>query len=241
MPSLNIGIPRHIAVIMDGNGRWAKEKGQNRVFGHKNALKAVRETIEGSAELGVKYLTLYAFSSENWKRPKLEISVLMELLISTIKKELKTLNENKIRLIAIGDISALPKSGQAELAKAIEITKNNNRMTLVLALSYGARLEITHAVKDIVSDVKNGKILEDEINEDLLSKYLSTREIPDPDLLIRTSGECRVSNFLLWQIAYSELLFIDKYWPDFRKKDLNEAIATYQKRERRFGRISEQI
>lgn len=232
----NLSIPKHIAVIMDGNGRWAKEKGKSRIFGHRNALKAVRETIEGSAECGVEYLTLYAFSSENWNRPKFEISALMELLVSSIKKELKTLNKNKIRLMVIGEIDNLPEIGQIELAKAIESTKDNDRMTLILALSYGSRLEITHAVKNIVADVKAGNIMEEDIDEKLFSKYLSTREIPDPDLLIRTSGECRVSNFLLWQIAYSELLFVDKYWPDFRKEDLNKAISTYQKRERRFGK-----
>ena len=239
--SENFVVPSHIAVIMDGNGRWAKEKGKARIFGHKNALTAVRETIEGCAEIGVDYLTLYAFSSENWNRPKLEVAALMELLVSSIRKELKNLNKNKIRLLAIGDISALPKKGQKELATAIESTKDNDRMTLVLALSYGSRSEIVGAVKEIISDVKNGEISEQDIDEAKFGQYLATRFIPDPDLLIRTSGENRISNFLLWQIAYSELLFVDKYWPDFRKEDLNEAIKVYQKRERRFGKTSEQI
>ncbi|MGB0805497.1 MAG: isoprenyl transferase [Salibacteraceae bacterium] len=238
---LHSNIPEHIAVIMDGNGRWAKEKGKARIFGHKNALTAVRETIESSAEIGVKYLTLYAFSSENWNRPRLEVAALMELLVSTIKKELKSLNKNNIRLKAIGDISALPKKGQAELAAAIESTKSNSRMTLVLALSYGSRSEIIEATKKIAIDVKNGEILESDIDEEVFERYLATNSIPDPDLLIRTSGETRISNFLLWQIAYSELLFVDKFWPDFRKEDLIEAVSVYQKRERRFGKTSEQI
>lgn len=234
-------IPNHIAVIMDGNGRWAKEKGKARIFGHKNALTAVRETIERSAEVGVKYLTLYAFSSENWNRPKLEVAALMELLVSSIKKELNNLNKNGIRLMAIGDISALPSKGQRELSAAIENTKNNERMTLVLALSYGSRAEIIKAVRDISHDVKNGEISEEDIDELTFGKYLATQSMPDPDLLIRTSGESRISNFLLWQIAYSELLFVDKFWPDFRKEDLDNAISNYQKRERRFGKTSEQI
>lgn len=234
-------VPSHVAVIMDGNGRWAKEKGKARIFGHKNALTAVRETIEGAAEVGVKYLTLYAFSSENWNRPKLEVAALMELLVSSIRKELVTLNENDIRLLAIGDISALPKKGQKELKGAMESTKNNQRMTLILALSYGARAEILEATKRIATDVKNGEISVDDIDENRFEQYLATDSIPDPDLLIRTSGETRISNFLLWQIAYSELLFVEKYWPDFRKEDLNKAIEVYQKRERRFGKTSEQI
>jgi undecaprenyl diphosphate synthase len=234
-------VPSHIAVIMDGNGRWAKEKGKARIFGHKNALTAVRETIEGAAEMGVKYLTLYAFSSENWNRPKLEVAALMELLISSIRKELATLNQNDIRLLAIGDISSLPKKGQKELKAAIDSTKENKRMTLILALSYGSRAEIISAAKQIASDVKNGEISIDDIDENRFEQYLATDSIPNPDLLIRTSGETRISNFLLWQIAYSELLFIEKYWPDFRKEDLSKAIEVYQKRERRFGKTSEQI
>lgn len=234
-------VPTHIAVIMDGNGRWAKEKGKARIFGHKNALTAVRETIEGSAEIGVKFLTLYAFSSENWNRPRLEVIALMELLVSSIKKELKTLQKNKIKLQAIGDLSLLPSKGQRELKSAIEETKDNDRMTLVLALSYGSRDEILSATKQLARDVKNGEISVDDIDEARFSKYLATNSIPDPDLLIRTSGESRISNFLLWQIAYSELLFVDKFWPDFRKEDVFRAIENYQKRERRFGKTSEQI
>lgn len=234
-------IPNHIAVIMDGNGRWAKEKGKPRIFGHKNALTAVRETIEASVEVGVKFLTLYAFSSENWNRPKLEVAALMELLVSSIRKELKSLNKNHIKLQAIGDLSALPRKGQSELSFAIESTKNNTKMTLVLALSYGSRDEILNATRRIASDVKNGEINVDDIDESQFEQYLATHSMPNPDLLIRTSGEHRVSNFLLWQIAYSELLFVDKYWPDFRKDDLYFAVETYQKRERRFGKTSEQI
>tara|TARA_R110002050_G_scaffold290260_1_gene443795 strand:- start:126795 stop:127532 length:738 start_codon:yes stop_codon:yes gene_type:complete len=237
----NEKLPSHIAVIMDGNGRWAKEKGKARIFGHKNALTAVRETIEGCAEAGVKYLTLYAFSSENWNRPKLEVAALMELLVSSIRKELKSLNENDIRLQAIGDLSALPLKGQKELAAAIEDTKKNTKMTLVLALSYGSRAEILNATKNLANDVKNGEIKIADIDESVFEGYLATHSIPDPDLLIRTSGESRISNFLLWQMAYTELLFIDKYWPDFRKEDLFDAIIMYQKRERRFGKTSEQI
>ena len=237
----NLNIPNHIAVIMDGNGRWAKEKGKPRIFGHKNALTAVRETIETCGQLGVKYLTLYAFSSENWKRPKLEVAALMELLVSSIRKELNTLNDNDIKLQAIGDLAALPKKGQRELKFAIESTKSNSKMTLILALSYGSRSEIVNATKRIASDVKNGEINLNDIDESLFERYLATHLVPDPDLLIRTSGENRISNFLLWQIAYSELLFVDKFWPDFRKKDLYSAIEKYQKRERRFGKTSEQI
>ena len=234
-------IPNHIAVIMDGNGRWAKEKGKPRIFGHKNALTAVRETIEASAEIGVKFLTLYAFSSENWNRPRIEVAALMELLVSSIRKELKSLNKNNIRLQAIGNLNELPKKGQKELAFAIESTKNNSRMTLVLALSYGSRDEMLTAIKNVASDVKNGEINIEDIDDSKFEQYLATHSIPDPDLLIRTSGEHRISNFLLWQIAYSELLFVDKFWPDFRKNDLNMAIETYQKRERRFGKTSEQL
>lgn len=233
--------PVHIAVIMDGNGRWAKEKGKPRIFGHKNALTAVRETIEASAEAGVNFLTLYAFSSENWNRPRLEVVALMELLVSSIRKELKSLNENNIRLLAIGNLNDLPKRGQEELAFAIDSTKNNSKMTLVLALSYGSRAEILSATKKLALDVKNGEISIQDIDEKHFEQYLATNSIPNPDLLIRTSGESRISNFLLWQIAYTELLFLDKYWPDFRKQDLFNAIETYQKRERRFGKTSEQV
>lgn len=237
----NTKIPNHIAVIMDGNGRWAKEKGKPRIFGHRNALTAVRETIEASAEIGVKFLTLYAFSSENWNRPRVEVNALMELLVSSIRKELKSLNKNNIRLQAIGNLRSLPKKGQRELADAIESTKKNTRMTLVLALSYGARDELLSGIKKVALDVKNGEINVEDIDEQTFEQYLATHSIPDPDLLIRTSGEHRISNFLLWQIAYSELLFVGKFWPDFRKNDLYMAIETYQKRERRFGQTSEQL
>ncbi|HXB13996.1 MAG TPA: isoprenyl transferase [Bacteroidia bacterium] len=234
-------IPNHIAVIMDGNGRWAKQKGKNRIFGHKNGVKAVRETIEAATELGVKYLTLYAFSTENWNRPKAEVSGLMELLVVTINKEIKTLMENNIALKAIGDLDSLPARTHSELMKAIEKTSKNTKMTLVLALSYSSKWEILNAVKTIADKVERGNITSDEIDEHLFSKHLCTSDFPDPELLIRTSGEHRISNFLLWQIAYTELYFADKLWPDFRKDDFCQAIADYQKRERRFGKTSEQL
>ena len=234
-------LPKHVAVIMDGNGRWAKEHGMPRVFGHRSGVKAVRETAEAAAEIGVEYVTLYAFSTENWNRPKFEVDALMTLLVSTLRGEIRTLNKNNIRLEAIGDLKNLPSKCYKELTEAIEKTKQNTRMTLVLALNYSGRWEITNAVKQIAAEVKAGNIDEAEINNELVNKHLTTSNMPDPELLIRTSGESRVSNFLLWQIAYSELLFIDKYWPDFRKSDLNEAVATYQKRERRFGKTSDQL
>lgn len=234
-------LPRHIAVIMDGNGRWAKSKGAARIFGHKNAVKAVREVTEGCAELGVKYLTLYAFSTENWGRPAEEVSGLMQLLVATIKKELKTLKKNKIRLTTIGDINTLPKGCKDELNEAIELTKDNEGLTLILALSYSGRWEILEAVKRLASDVKKGDVEITEIDNAKFESYLDTKNIPDPELLIRTSGEMRISNFLLWQMAYTEIYFTSKLWPDFRKEDLHEAIISYQKRERRFGRISEQV
>lgn len=234
-------IPKHIAVIMDGNGRWAKSKGHARIFGHKSAIEAVRDVIEGCAELGVGHLTLYAFSTENWNRPKLEVRALMELLVNTIHKEIPTLMKNDIRLSTIGDIEALPKKTKAELLSAIDQTKDNSRMILTLALSYSSRWEILKAVKDIAADVKKGKIDSENIDEESFAQYLATANMPDPDLMIRTSGEYRISNFLLWQMAYTELVFIDKLWPDFRKSDLNKAIQNYQQRERRFGKTSEQI
>ncbi|MTI20708.1 isoprenyl transferase [Fulvivirga sp. RKSG066] len=234
-------LPGHIAVIMDGNGRWAKSKGAERIFGHRNAITAVREVSEASAELGVKYLTLYAFSTENWGRPKTEVMGLMKLLVSTIRGEIKTLQKNNIRLRAIGALDNLPGSCQKELSEAIEQTKNNDGLTLVLALSYSGRWEITEAVKSIAEQVKSGELEASEIDDKLFSKHLSTRDFPDPELLIRTSGEMRISNFLLWQIAYTEIYITDKLWPDFRKEDLYEAILAYQNRERRFGRISEQV
>lgn len=233
-------LPKHIAVIMDGNGRWAKMRGAARIFGHQNAIKAVRDITESCAELGIQYLTLYAFSTENWGRPKIEVDGLMQLLVSTIKKETKTLNKNKIKLATVGDIGNLPGSCQKELAEAIEATSKNTGLTLILALNYSGRWEIVEAVKNISQHVKEGVINVDEINNELIPKYLNTKNIPDPELLIRTSGEMRISNFLLWQVAYTELYITDILWPDFRKENLYEAIVAYQQRERRFGRISEQ-
>lgn len=234
-------LPEHIAIIMDGNGRWAKEKGKHRIFGHKNGVKAVREASEGCAEIGVKHLTLYAFSTENWNRPQGEVSALMELLILTIGKEVKTLQKNNIKLNAIGQINTLPPSCQKALQKAINETQNNTRLTLTLALSYSSRTEITDMVKSIANKVKDGTLDPSEITPQVIDNHLYTHNIPDPELLIRTSGEMRISNFLLWQIAYSELCFIEKYWPEFTKEDLFKAIYDYQNTERRFGMISEQI
>lgn len=234
-------LPKHIAVIMDGNGRWAKNKGAARIFGHKNAITAVREVTEASAELGVGYLTLYAFSTENWGRPKDEVMGLMKLLVSTIRGEIKTLKKNNVRLKAIGALDNLPGSCQKELTEAIEKTKDNTGLTLILALSYSGRWEILEAVKSIASQVESKSLGINDISEELLSNQLKTKEYPDPELLIRTSGEMRISNFLLWQIAYTEIYFTDKLWPDFRKEDLYEAILSFQARERRFGRISEQV
>ncbi len=232
-------LPEHIAVIMDGNGRWARRKGARRIYGHRNAIKAVRETTEGCAELGIKHLTLFAFSTENWGRPKAEVRGLMELLVATIKSESETLLKNNVRLTAIGDIGSLPVKGQRELASGIERTKHNTGLNLILALSYSGRWEIVEAAKKLLKDVKRGIVDEESINADLFSNYLCTSGIPDPELLIRTSGEMRVSNFLLWQLAYTELYITDVLWPDFRKEHLLEAIAAYQKRERRFGNVIE--
>lgn len=234
-------VPNHVAVIMDGNGRWAKQKGKNRLFGHRNGVKAVRETIEAAAEIGVKHVTLYAFSTENWDRPKDEINGLMELLVFTINKEIKTLMENDISLHAIGDLKSLPSVCYRELMKAIEKTSSNKRMKLILALSYSSKWEILNAVRSLAKDVESKKISSAHITEELFSSYLNTAPYPDPELLIRTSGENRISNFLLWQIAYAELYFTEKLWPDFRKEDFYLAIADYQKRERRFGKTSEQL
>ena len=233
-------LPSHIAVIMDGNGRWAKQSGMARLFGHKNGVTAVREITETCAELGVQYLTLYSFSTENWNRPTLEVQGLMMLLVETVHSELKTLQNNNIRLRAIGDLSKLPQRTQDALLDAIDQTKSNTRMTLVLALNYSSRWEILHAVNQIVADTKNGKITSD-ISEAQFSSYLSTADIPDPELLIRTSGEFRISNFLLYQLAYTELHFTSVLWPDFRKNHLFEAILDFQSRERRFGKTSEQL
>lgn len=234
-------LPKHIAVIMDGNGRWAKTQGKPRVFGHKNGVDAVREVTEICAEIGVQYLTLYAFSTENWSRPAAEVGALMALLVEAVRNELKTLNKNNIRLHAIGDLSKLPPASRKALMEGIEATKNNTRMTLVLALNYSSRWEIVQASRLIAEDVKQGKLDPASIDEDVFSSYLSTRDIPDPELLIRTSGEQRISNYLLWQIAYAELYFTEVFWPDFKKKNLLEAILDYQKRERRFGKTSEQL
>jgi undecaprenyl diphosphate synthase len=234
-------LPRHIAVIMDGNGRWAKKKGAMRIFGHKNAVQAVKDVTEGCGELGIKYLTLYAFSTENWSRPKAEIDGLMELLVSTLKQEIKTLMDNQVKLITIGETSNLPADCQKNLEWAIAQTKNNSGLTLMLALSYSGRWEIIKAVKALAQEVEQGKLKANEINEQLFENYLQTSGIPDPELLIRTSGELRVSNFLLWQIAYTELYITPTLWPDFRKDHLYEAIWSYQQRERRFGKTSEQL
>ena len=234
-------LPQHIAIIMDGNGRWAKKQGMLRAFGHENGAKSVKTTVETCARLGVKNLTLYAFSTENWNRPKLEIDTLMKLLVSSLRKELKSLIDNNIRLNTIGNTDKLPKSIQKELAEVMTRTKDNSRMTLTVALSYGSREELTSAVKQISSKVKNNIISIDAIDEAIINEHLYTQNLPDVDLLIRTSGEHRISNFLLWQIAYAELYFTDVLWPDFTEEHLYEAIISYQKRERRFGKTSEQI
>jgi undecaprenyl diphosphate synthase len=234
-------LPQHIAIIMDGNGRWAKERGKQRLFGHQSAIQSVREVSEASAEIGVKYLTLYAFSTENWNRPLAEVSGLMSLLATTITKEVVTMNKNSIKLNAIGDLKSLPKANYEQLMQAIDDTSHNTRMTLTLALSYSGRWDLTQASRRLAEDVKAGKLQPEAVNDQLVSSYLSTAGMPDPELLIRTSGEERISNFLLWQLAYSELYFTSKYWPDFRKADLYEAILNYQGRERRFGKTSEQI
>ena len=234
-------LPKHIAIIMDGNGRWAKEKGFLRAFGHENGTKSVREVVEACSELGVENLTLYAFSSENWNRPKLEVKTLMQLLISSLKKEMSTMQENSIRLDAIGNLNNLPEKVQKELLYVIEATKENKNMNLTLALSYGSRDEIVDVTKQICDKVKNKIISIENIDDTLINQHLYTRNLPDVDLLIRTSGEKRISNFLLWQIAYAELYFTDVYWPDFVKENLYEAVIDYQNRERRFGKTSEQL
>lgn len=234
-------LPKHLAIIMDGNGRWAKQKGMLRAFGHEKGTKSVRTTVETCARLGIENLTLYAFSTENWNRPKLEVETLMKLLISSLRSELKTLLDNNIRLNTIGNLDKLPKSAQKELKEVIEKTKGNTRMTLTLALNYGSREEIVTAIKEIALKVKNNIILIDGVDESIINQHLYTQNLPDVDLLIRTSGEHRISNFLLWQIAYAELYFTDVLWPDFKEEDLYQAIISYQKRERRFGKTSEQI
>jgi undecaprenyl diphosphate synthase len=234
-------LPKHLAIIMDGNGRWAKQKGLLRAFGHENGTKSVRVTVEACAKLGIENLTLYAFSTENWNRPKLEVDTLMRLLIASLKKELETLEKNNIRLNCIGNIDLLPSKAKKELLAVMEKTKNNSRMTLTLALSYGSREELLNAVKIISNKVKNNIISIDTLDESIINQHLYTHNLPDVDLVIRTSGEHRISNFLLWQIAYAEFYFTDVLWPDFKEDDLYEAIISYQKRERRFGKTSEQI
>ena len=237
----NENLPKHLAIIMDGNGRWAKQRGKLRVFGHENGVKAVRSTVENCAKLGIDFLTLYAFSTENWKRPRLEVETLMKLLVSTLKKELSTLNKNNIRLNAIGNIQSLPKKAYLELQEVMAKTKSNSGMTLTLALSYGSREELKQAIRCLATKVKNNIISPENIDETVINSHLYTHNLPDVDLLIRTSGERRISNFLLWQIAYAELYFIDAFWPDFSEEHLVEAILNYQNRERRFGKISEQL
>jgi len=234
-------LPKHLAIIMDGNGRWAKQKGLFRSMGHENGSKAVREIVEACAEISIPFLTLYAFSTENWNRPKLEVDLLMKLLVSSLKKEIETLTKNNIKLNAIGNLEALPKKAKKELQDVIENTKNNTRMTLTLALSYGSREEITKTIREISVKVKNGLISPSEIDESVINDHLYTKDLPDVDLLIRTSGEQRISNFLLWQIAYAELYFTETLWPDYTKNHLFEAILNYQNRERRFGKTSEQL
>ncbi len=234
-------LPKHISIIMDGNGRWAKQKGLLRAFGHEEGTKAVRDVVEGCAEIGVENLTLYAFSTENWSRPKREVDTLMRLLVSSLKKEIKTLSKNNIKLNAIGNIDSLPKKAQKELKEVIDKTAANTHMTLTLALSYGSREEIIHMVRDISEKVKNNELSSQAIDESIINEHLYTQNLPDVDMMIRTSGEQRISNFLLWQMAYAELYFTDVLWPDFRKENLFEAIYEYQKRERRFGKTSEQI
>ena len=234
-------IPKHVAVIMDGNGRWAKDKGMNRIFGHKNAITAVRDTIEAAAEIGTEAITLYAFSTENWKRPKLEVNALMGLLINSLNKELSTLQKNEVRLNTIGDINTLPNNAQKTLKEVVSKTKNNKKIVLTLALSYGAREEIVNTIKNISKKVVNKELIIEEIDEKIINNHLYTFNLPDVDLMIRTSGEQRISNFLLWQMAYAELYFTNILWPDFRKEHFYDAIIEYQNRERRFGKTSEQI
>jgi undecaprenyl diphosphate synthase len=234
-------LPKHLAIIMDGNGRWAKQQGLLRVIGHENGTKSVREVVEASAEIGIKNLTLYAFSTENWNRPKIEVRTLMKLLVKSLKKEIKTLQDNNIKLSAIGNLNDLPKKAHRELHEVIEKTKENKAMTLTLALSYGSREELINVVKELSNKVKNNIISSDSIDESIINKHLYTQNLPDVDLLIRTSGEQRISNFLLWQIAYAELYFTPILWPDFKKADLYDALIEYQNRERRFGKTSEQL
>jgi len=234
-------LPVHIAIIMDGNGRWAKEQGQDRLFGHYQGVESVRNIVEGCAELGIEYLTLYAFSTENWDRPEYEVVGLMELLVKTIRNEVESLHKNNIKLHVIGDMTMLPEYARKELQEALEFTENNTGLNLVMALSYSGRWELLNAVKNIAYEVEKGKLAVEEISQATLQKYLCTSNFPDPELMIRTSGEYRISNFLLYQLAYAELYFTDVRWPEFRKKNLYEAILDYQNRERRFGKTSEQV
>ncbi len=234
-------LPRHIAIIMDGNGRWAKEQGQDRLFGHYHGVESVRNIVEGCAELGIEYLTLYAFSTENWDRPEYEVIGLMELLVKTIRNEVESLHKNNIKLHVIGDMNMLPDYDRRELKEALDFTKNNTGLNLVMALSYSGRWELLNAVKNIANEVEKGKLAVEEIDQSTLQRYLCTSNFPDPELMIRTSGEYRISNFLLYQLAYAELYFTSVRWPEFRKKNLYEAILDYQSRERRFGKTSEQI
>lgn len=234
-------LPRHIAIIMDGNGRWAKEQGQDRLFGHVQGVESVRNIVEGCAELGIEYLTLYAFSTENWDRPEYEVVGLMELLVTTIRDEAETLHKNNIRLHVIGDMNMLPEYARNELREALEITKGNSGLNLIMALSYSGRWELLNAVKNIAYEVKKGNLKVEDIDQNTMQQYLCTSGFPDPELMIRTSGEYRISNFLLYQLAYAELYFTNVRWPDFRKENLYEAILDFQNRERRFGKISEQI
>ncbi|MEM0996652.1 MAG: isoprenyl transferase [Bacteroidota bacterium] len=234
-------LPRHVAIIMDGNGRWAKQKGNRRIFGHRKALKAVREVLEGGVDIGLEFVTLFTFSTENWKRPKAEVHALMELLVKTIRKEVPTLMENNIRLRSIGHIEDLPRRAQRELSTAMDLTKQNDGLVLTLALSYGGRSDILQAVNKVAHQVREGKLNPGAISEADLRAQMSTSYLPDPELMIRTSGEFRISNFLLWELAYAEFYITDKFWPDFAREDLYEAIVSYQNRERRFGMISEQL
>jgi undecaprenyl diphosphate synthase len=234
-------LPRHIAIIMDGNGRWAQEKGQDRLYGHFHGVESVRDIVEGCAELGVEYLTLYAFSTENWDRPQTEVTGLMELLVETIRKETETLNKNNIKLHVIGDMGMLPDYAKQALQESLDITGKNTGLNLIMALSYSSRWELLEAVKQIARDVKSGKIEVESISQDTIQQYLSTKEFPDPELMVRTSGEYRISNFLLYQLAYAELYFTNVRWPDFRKENLYEAIIDFQNRERRFGKTGDQI
>jgi undecaprenyl diphosphate synthase len=234
-------LPKHIAIIMDGNGRWAKDKGEDRLYGHWHGVESVREVTTACAELGIGYLTLYAFSTENWDRPAYEVQGLMELLVETIKKEVPTLNKNNIKLNVIGDTAMLPASTKAQLEEALKDTESNTGLNLIMALSYSSRWEITKAIQQIATDAASGVLKPENINQDTIQQYLATKHFPDPELMIRTSGEYRISNFLLYQLAYSELYFTNTFWPDFRKENLYEAIVDYQKRERRFGKTSEQM